>query len=264
MKEQTSDTIRWSVAGDIGRIVLDRSDGPHTISLAFTAALAQAVAEVAAAKPRVVLLTGSGGIFCAGADIPELRQYAEALDVHVDKLISTLHPTVLQLSELPMPVVTAINGPVGGGGIGLALCGDFALAAASMKLRTGYAAIGLSPDMGTSHFITRRIGSIRARQLFMLSDPVDARQCLELGLVDEVVPDADLGARAQALCERLARAPTASMASIKQLCEGAARRNLHEQMALEQHLIEARTRSSDAREGLQAFLEKRAPRFSGR
>lgn len=133
-----------------------------------------------------------------------------------------------------------------------------------MKLRTGYAAIGLSPDMGASPFITRRIGSLRARQLLMLSDPIDARRCLDFGLVDEVVPDAELGARAQTLCERLARAPTASMAGIKQLCVGAARRNLHEQMAFEKSLIEARARSSDASEGVQAFLEKRAPHFSGR
>src|SRR3989339_702843 len=98
------------------------------------------------------------------------------------ELVGIAHPALLRLSELPVPVVTAINGPVGGGGIGWALCGDFALAAASMKLRTGYAAIGLSPDMGASHFIARRVGSMRARQLFMLSDPVDARQCLELGL----------------------------------------------------------------------------------
>ncbi|MCG2656113.1 MAG: enoyl-CoA hydratase-related protein [Hydrogenophaga sp.] len=264
MEEQTADNVRWSVAGDIGRIVLDRSDGPHTISLASTAALARAVAEIAAAKPRVVLLTGSGTIFCAGGDIAEMRQHAGTLDVYIDELVGIAHPALLRLSELPVPVVTAINGPVGGGGIGWALCGDFALAAASMKLRTGYAAIGLSPDMGASHFITRRIGSLRARQLLMLSDPIDARRCLDFGLVDEVVPDAELGARAQTLCERLARAPTASMAGIKQLCEGAARRNLHEQMALEKSLIEARARSSDASEGVQAFLENRAPRFSGR
>ena len=137
MEEQTADNVRWSVAGDIGRIVLDRSDGPHTISLASTAALARAVAEIAAAKPRVVLLTGSGTIFCAGGDIAEMRQHAETLDVYIDELVGIAHPALLRLSELPVPVVTAINGPVGGGGIGWALCGDFALAAASMKLAQG-------------------------------------------------------------------------------------------------------------------------------
>ena len=128
-------------------------------------------------------------------------------------------------------------------------------------------ALGAEFERETGHKIElnfNTVGSLRARQLFMLSDPVDARQCLDFGLVDKVVPDAELGARAQALCERLARAPTASMAGIKQLCEGAARRNLHEQMALEKSLIETRARSSDASEGVQAFLEKRAPRFSGR
>lgn len=263
VKEKTAETIRWSVAQGIGHIVFDRADGPHTLALAATAALARAVDEVAAAKPRVVLLSGSGDLFCAGGNIAEMRRHAEALGIYISELVGIAHPALQRLSELPIPVVTAINGPVGGGGIGWALCGDFALAAASMKLRTGYVAIGLSPDMGASYFVTRRIGSMRARQLFMLSDPIDARQCLEIGLVDEVVPDAELAARAQALCERLARAPTGSLAKIKQLCEGAMQRGLQTQMALEKSLLEECTRSSDASEGLQAFLEKRAPRFTG-
>jgi 2-(1,2-epoxy-1,2-dihydrophenyl)acetyl-CoA isomerase len=145
--------------------------------------------------------------------------------------------------------------------VGWALCGDFALAAASMKLRTGYVALGLSPDMGASYFVTRRVGAMRARQLFMLSDPIDARQCLEMGLVDEVVPDSELAQRAEALCARLAAAPRGSLAKIKHLCEGAMQRGLQAQLALEQALLQECTHSQDAREGLQAFLEKRAPRF---
>lgn len=99
MEEQTADNVRWSVAGDIGRIVLDRSDGPHTISLPSTAALARAVAEIAAAKPRVVLLTGSGTIFCAGGDIAEMRQHAGTLDVYIDELVGIAHPALLRLSD---------------------------------------------------------------------------------------------------------------------------------------------------------------------
>lgn len=259
--EQTVDTIRWSVAHGIGRIVFDRSDGPHTLALASTAALARAVDDVATAHPRVVLLSGSGGLFSAGGNIAEMRAHVETLESYLRALVDIAHPALMRLSQLPAPVVTAINGPVGGGGVGWALCGDFALAAASMKLRTGYVALGLSPDMGASYFVTRRVGSMRARQLFMLSDAMDARQCLAMGLVDEVVPDAELAQRAEALCAHLALAPRGSLAKIKHLCEGATQRGLQAQMALEQALLQECTRSQDAREGLHAFFEKRAPRF---
>lgn len=256
--------VAWSVADGIGRIVLDRGGRPNTVSNAAGAGFARAVAAVLDAHPRVVLLTGRGALFCAGGDIEEFKTNTHRFEPYVDALLTVVHPAIERLAEAPVPVVVAINGAVGGAGLGLALCGDFALAAASVKMRTGYAAIGMSPDVGASYFVARRVGATRAKQLFMLSEPVDAQAALAMGLVDEVVPDAELAARADALCARLAKAATGALGAIRQLCDGASRRTLHEHLALEKALIERRASSEDAREGIAAFLGKRAPQFGGR
>jgi 2-(1,2-epoxy-1,2-dihydrophenyl)acetyl-CoA isomerase len=263
MQARQSDGIEWHVADGIGRIVLNRPQQSNSISSRAGAAIAQAIDDVIGAAPRVVLLSGRGKVFCAGGDIGEFQANVGALDRLVDEILTVLHPALARLSGSPVPIVTAINGSVGGAGIGLALCGDFAYATHSLKLRTGYAAIGLSPDAGSSYFMTRRVGAMRAKQLFFLSEPIDAKQCLDWGVVDALFADDELMPAAEALCRRLARAATGSLAAIKQLCDGAERRDLVDHLALEKALLEARARSADAREGVGAFLERRPPRFAG-
>lgn len=264
MQESSSDGIVHSIdARGIARITIDRPEQQNTLLSRTGLALARAIDAIAAAAPRVVLLSGRGRVFCAGGDIAEFQANAGALDALVERILAVLHPALQRLSELPVPVVTALNGPVGGAGVGLALCGDFAFAAASMKLRTGYAAIGLSPDAGTSYFLARRIGTLRARQILFTSEALDAQRCLDWGLVDAVFPDDRLMVEADALCERLAASAPGSLAAIKQLGAGASQRPLAEHLTLETSLLVARTRSADAREGIEAFLARRAPRFVG-
>ena len=134
----------------------------------------------------------------------------------------------------------------------------------SMKLRTGYTAIGLSPDAGASFFLARRVGPERAKQLFFLSEPIDAQRCLALGIVDEVHPDDAFGAAVEAMVARLAAAATGSLGRVKRLCDGIGARGLGEHLALERDLLQQSACSQDAREGTRAFLDRRAPRFSGR
>lgn len=255
--------VTWSIdEAGIARIVLDRPAEANTMTLPTSTAFARAVDEVAVATPRVVLLTGSGRMFCAGGDIGEFQQNMGAFDRLIEGILDVLHPAVIKLAELPVPVVTAINGSFGGAGLGLALCGDFAFAAASAKLRTGYVALGLSPDAGSSYFLVRRIGASRAKQLFFTNDALDAQQCLAAGIVDAVFADDRVLAEAETLCERLANASTGSIAVIKRLCDGAAHRSLTEHLALEKSSLEDRARGKDAREGIDAFLARRPPVFS--
>ena len=262
MQQQTFDGIVWSIDGHgIARILMDRPAEANTMTLKASLAFARAVGEIAAASPRVVLLTGRGKLFCAGGDIGEFQQNMTRFDGLIDDILVALHPAVVQLSELPVPVVTAINGSFGGAGLGLALCGDFAYAAASVKLRTGYVALGLSPDAGSSYFLTRRIGTARAKQLFFTNEALDAPRLLAAGIVDAVFPDDRLMPEADALCERLAQAATGSIGVIKTLCDGAERRSLTEHLALEKRLLEERARGPDAREGVTAFLERRPAVF---
>ncbi|KAF1066299.1 enoyl-CoA hydratase-related protein [Variovorax sp.] len=243
--------IAWSVEEGIGRIVLRRPERANAIGAASSRALVRAIDEVLAAAPRVVLLTGEGRVFCAGGDIEEFVAAGEKLPALVDEILDPLHPALLRLVNGPAPLVTVLNGAAG----------DFVLAAESMKLRTGYAAIGLSPDAGSSWFLARRIGALRAQQWLMLSDPIDSQRCLAAGAVDALHPDAELVAAGEALARRLAAGAPGSFAAIKALCADAPGRTLEAHLALEHRLLRERAGSADAREGVAAFLQKRAPRF---
>jgi 2-(1,2-epoxy-1,2-dihydrophenyl)acetyl-CoA isomerase len=264
MEERSSDGIRWSAAAGVGRIVLDRPERANSLGLAQSRALARAIDEVLDTGPRAVLLTGTGRIFCAGGDIDEMTGAGEKIDQLIGQILEPLHPAIERLSRAPVPIVSALNGAVGGAGVGLALCADTVIATASMKLRTGYTAIGLSPDAGASYFLARRVGSERAKQLFFLSEPIDAQRCLAMGIVDAVHADEAFAAATEALVARLAAAATGSLARVKRLCEGIAARGLREHLDLERELLQQASRGADAREGTRAFLEKRAPRFQGR
>ncbi|WP_440531940.1 enoyl-CoA hydratase-related protein [Variovorax sp. YR566] len=259
-----SEGIAWGVEEGIGRIVLKRPERANALGLVNGRALVRAIDEVLAQKPRVILLTGEGRVFCAGGAIDEFVAAGEALPELVSEMLDSLHPALLRLSNNPAPLVVAVNGAVGGAGVGLALCGDFVLAAESMKLRTGYAAIGLSPDAGASYFLARRVGPVRAQQLLMLSDAVDSQRCLAWGAVDALHADAELAAAAEALVTRLAHGASGSFAAIKTLCAGVPGRPFDEHLALEQKLLRERAGSADAREGVAAFVAKRAPRFTVR
>ncbi|MDH6168320.1 2-(1,2-epoxy-1,2-dihydrophenyl)acetyl-CoA isomerase [Variovorax boronicumulans] len=261
---QTVEGIAWGVQDDIGRIVLKRPGSANALTSASGRTLARAIDEVLEQQPRAILLTGEGRAFCAGGDIDEFVAAGERLPELVNDLLDQLHPALLRLSANPAPLVVAVNGPAGGAGVGLALCGDFVLAAESMKLRTGYASIGLSPDAGASYFLSRRVGPVRAQQWLMLSEAIDSQRCLASGAVDAVYPDAELAAASEALVARLAAGASASFAGIKALCGGAPARPIEAHFAMEQRLLRERAGSADAREGVAAFVAKRAPRFTGR
>ena len=259
---EKQDGVVWSVDQGIGRITLCRPERANALATPAAHALARAIHAVLDAQPKVVLLAAQGPIFCAGGDIDEFAQAGDRFDDLVDGILDPLHPAIERLATSPVPVVSAVSGPIGGAGVGLALCADFVLAAASMKLRTGYAAIGLSPDAGTSCFLVRRVGSQRAKQWLLLSDAIDAATCLQHGAVDAVHADDQLAAQAEALATRLARGARASMAAIKALCDHADAQSLGAHLAQEHALLRDCTRTADAREGVAAFLARRRPRFS--
>lgn len=259
---QQSEGVAYSVLDGVGRIHLNRPDRANSLTRAAVRALIRAIDEVLARKPRVVLLSAEGAIFCAGGDIDEFAAAGTALDTLVGDILTPLHPALHRVATAPMPVISAINGPVAGGGIGLALCADFVLGAASMRLRTAYAAVGLSPDVGASYFLARRVGPVRAQQWLMLNETIDAQRCLQHGVLDALYPDAELSDAAHALVTRLACAASESLTAIKTLCAGLPARGLPEQLTLEHALMAACARGADAQEGVRAFVAKGPPRFA--
>jgi 2-(1,2-epoxy-1,2-dihydrophenyl)acetyl-CoA isomerase len=239
----------------VATITLNQPQRANVIDRDSSGALIQRIDEVAAdASVRAVVLRAVGRQFCAGGSIDSFVQAGAGLPAMLDELIPPLHAALYKLATLPVPVISAVNGAVGGGGIGLALCADIVLAAESMKLRGGYSAIGLTPDAGSSWFLTRRVGAMRAKQIFFTNTPLSAQQCLELGIVSEVLPDAQLAPRTEALAEALAR--------IKRLVDGAKERSLRAQLELEHRLMVQSAASAHAVEGVAAFVEKRPPNFS--
>lgn len=257
--------VNCEVKEGVARIVLDRPEQGNALDVGMKDALAAAVERVRRdAGVRVVVLSASGKAFCVGGDIGEMKAAGADFPAWIGAMAGGLGESVRALAGLKVPVVSAVQGAVAGGGIGLALCADVVLAAESMRLRGGYTAIGLTPDLGSSWFLTRRAGEARAKEIFFQNRALTAKECLALGVVDAVHPDALLGAEADALARRLAEGATAALGRAKALVDGAVDRTLEQQLALEQESMVASARTDDAREGIAAFAEKRAPKFTGR
>ncbi|UJW83654.1 enoyl-CoA hydratase/isomerase family protein [Hydrogenophaga sp. SL48] len=246
----------------IAVLTLNRPDRANALdgemALALDAAVDSLTGDVGL---RAVLLQARGRHFCAGGDIREFVESIDDLGSRIDGSIPAVHRMIHRLATLPVPVVSALNGPVAGAGIGLALCADLVLAAESMKLRGGYSAIGLTPDAGSSWLLARRAGEARAKEIFFTNEPLSARHCLQFGIVSQVLPDAELDAGARALVTALAKGATGSFARIKVLVDGASHRTLQEHLELEHRYMGEASRSADAREGVTSFAQKRAPVF---
>lgn len=243
-------------------MTLNRPERANVLDLETAAALIAAI-DVVADDPsvRALLIRARGRHFCAGGDIGDFVAALPDLGALLDRHIPPIHRAIHRLASLPIPVVSALNGPIGGGGIGLALSADIVLAAESMKLRGGYSAIGLTPDAGSSWLLARRVGAARAKEIFFTNELLSAQQCLALGVVSRVHPDDQLEARARDLVASLARSATASLARIKVLVDGAAERSLEAHLELEHRFMVESGNSADAIEGVTAFAQKRSPEF---
>lgn len=258
-----SDPILLERRSGIAFITLNRPERANVLDLAMSAALIAAIDAVADDQTvRAVLLRARGKCFCAGGDISDFVDSLHDLSGLLDRQIPPLHQAIYKLATLPVPVISALNGPIGGGGIGLALCADIVIAAETMKLRGGYSAIGLTPDVGASWLLTRRVGAARAKEIFFTNEPLSSIECLRLGVVSQVCADEELDDRAIALVESLSRAATGSLARTKVLVDGAAERSLQDHLALEHRFMVESGRSPDAIEGITAFQKKRQPKFA--
>ena len=260
-----SDSVLLEREGAVALLTLNRPERANVLDLETGRALVDCIERLAADKGvRAVLLRARGRQFCAGGDIADFVDAGGDLSGLPDRPTPPLHRATHTLAPLPVPVVSALNGPVGGGGIGLALCADIVLAAESMKLRGGYTAIGLTPDAGSSWLLARRVGAARAKEIFLTNQPLTARECLAIGAVSQVHPDAELEARARELVEALAEGATAALARTKALLDGAAGRPLEAQLEIEHRGMVASGATADAEEGVKAFSAKRSPMFIGR
>jgi len=255
--------VRYDLADAVATITLDQPDTLNALSVRMKLALREAVERAAGDDAvRAVVLTGAGRGFCVGQD---LREHAEALDSG-DTALSTVrehyNPIVRALADLPKPVVAAVNGTAAGAGASLAFACDFRIAADNASFLMAFARVGLGPDTGASWTLQRLVGYGRALAMLMLAEPVSAAQALEMGLVNAVVPGADLPGAAHELAARLAAGPTLAYAGIKQALASAATSDLATALETEADVQARCGRTEDHRNAVAAFLAKQAPTFT--
>jgi 2-(1,2-epoxy-1,2-dihydrophenyl)acetyl-CoA isomerase len=246
--------------GAVQTITLNRPEVLNAFNRALHKALREALKEARDPEVRAVVLTGAGRGFSAGQD---LKEFGEAGEVG-DALRDTYHPNVLAIRALEKPVIAAVNGVCAGAGLSLACVCDFRIAADDASFVPGVIGIGLVPDAGGTFFLHRLLGASRAFEWMSSNRRLSAAEAHAWGLVSEVVEADALQSRAAELAASYAALPTRGIGMTKRLFDHAAGASLEEQLELEAQLQAAATQTEDFREGVAAFLEKRAPRFSGR
>lgn len=258
-------------------LLIDDSDGTRTLTLnrpeSFNSLTVELKEQLGAAlhaaaaddSVRAVVLTGAGRAFCAGQD---LREHVEELRSGSDNPLATVakhyNPILRVLTDMPKPVIAAVNGMAAGAGAALSYACDLRIASESSKFLMAFANVGLSADSGASWTLPRLIGYGRAMEMTLLAKPVGAEQALAMGMVTEVVPDETVLDRARELAGRMAAGPTTAYAMIKRSLLAAAGSDLAEALAVEDRAQTALGHTADHSEAVEAFLAKRPAQFIGR
>ena len=246
--------------GAVLTITLNRPDVFNAFNRSLHSELRSALEEAADPAVRAVVITGAGRGFSAGQDLREFSELHESLE---DALEATYHPNIRLIRGLAKPVIAAVNGPVAGAGLSLAVACDVRVASSSAAFVPGFVGIGLVPDSGGTWFLHRLLGFARAFEWMCSNRRLDAGEALAWGLVSEVIPADEFEARVAEIAATWAAMPTQAVGMTKQLFEHAGTASLEEQLALEARLQQASVATADFAEGVGAFLEKRPPSFTG-
>lgn len=258
--------IRSAKDGGVAHLELNRPEALNAWTPEMGRELLDALGTVSAdPSVRAVLLTGAGRAFSAGADVKRERDVLPNGDLDLSSWLREIYnPCVLAVREMPKPVVGAIQGAAAGLGASLALASDLVVAGESSYLLFAFVNIAVMPDAGALRFLAERVGLTRAAEIAMLGERLPAAKALEWGLVNRVVPDAEVYAEGMALAQRLAAGPTLAIANIKQTLNETSQPDLASQLAIEADRQQIHGGSFDYREGRSAFIEKRKAQFQGR
>ena len=259
------ETILLDIEENVATITMNRPDRLNALDVEMGDEFLKAVGDCGAdPQVRVIVLAGAGRAFSAGGDV---KAFSESLNDPVSyfkELLPRLHPGILEIRRTPKPVIARVQGFAAGVGMSLTLACDLVVAAESARFNIAYARVGLSPDGGSTYFLPRLVGLRKALEIFFTADVVDAAEAERLGLVNRVVPEAELEKATRELALRLARGPAVALARAKELVNRSLGESLESQLDSEEEAILRTVATEDFSEGVRAFVEKREPRFQGR
>ena len=259
-------TITFTVDAGIARLTLNRPDKLNSFTDDMHAELRVALDHVQDNTAiRVLVLTGAGRAFCAGQDLadPDMASVNGKMPDIGNVVEANYKPLILRLQNLRVPTIAAVNGIAAGAGASVALACDLVLATKSASFLQAFSKIGLIPDTGGTWFLPQRVGMARAMGLALLADKLSAEKAADWGLIWQCVEDAEFVAAVDGLAKQLSTAPTKALVRTRQAMHAAPGHTLEQQLSLEGSYMRELGWSPDYAEGVAAFMEKRAPKFTG-
>ena len=261
----TYQTLHFGIADAIATITLNRPDDANALNARMAAELLEVSIRCATdTGVRAVLVTATGKMFCAGGDLKEMQAQGDARPAHLTRMATDLHGALTRFSHMDAPVIMAINGTAAGAGFSIALSGDYVFAADKAKFISAYTASGLTPDGSSTYFLAKHVGLLRAKELLFTNRLLSAEEACAWGMVNRVVPAADLMAEAGKLAASFASGPTKAFGGLKQLLQTAYADTFETQLDRETRSIAGMMRTHDGPHGLESFLNKKAPEFQGK
>ena len=257
------ENILFEIHNGIARLTLNRPDKLNSFNVAMHLEVRDALEKTREdSKARVLIVTGAGRGFCAGQDLGDRAVSGNGVDLG-ESIEKYYAPLVRSLRALPMPVIAAVNGVAAGAGAQIALACDIVIATKSASFIEPFCKLGLIPDTGGTYFLPRLVGTARAMGISMLGEKISAEQAAAWGLIWRAVDDAQFTKTVEDTATQLASGPTRGLARIKDAIYASANNGFEQQLNLERDLMRELGRSHDYREGVAAFLEKRAANFKG-
>lgn len=265
MVELKMETLVCRLDEGLARVTMTQAERGNPIDGAFSRDLGDLSVELSCRDDvRAVLLTAEGRFFSVGGDIRSFVKDLSQLPRIVKAWTADLHPAIGRFQRMNAPVVCAVHGDVAGGSVSLAAMSDVLIAAEGVKFNAAFSMIGFCADSGSTVSLSSRMGLARAKRFLLLSEVLEAREAQAAGLVDFVVPAAELAATAETYARRLASGPTLAYGAIKRTILSARTESFETQLEHEAQALAQLAATEDAHEGLSAFAARRKPEFKGR